>query len=129
MTKPTSALSPAEFSVLKLLWDLRKATVAEVQLAHKERYERDLAYTTVMTLLGRLAEKGAVKVDKAKQPYLYRPTIRRQSFLKQRLREFIDTVFDGEADALVMQLIDDESLSAAELRKIEARILGEDVDD
>lgn len=107
---------------MKVLWALERATVAEVRDEHNRRYGTDLAYTTVMTLLGRLAGKRAVKVDKSRQQYLYRPAFQRESVLRDRLRQFIDTVFDGKPEALVLRLVEDESLSLAELRDIERSI-------
>ena len=117
----TPDLTPAEFNVMKVLWRLRRATVAEVRAALAER-ETDLADTTVMTLLGRLAQKNAVVVDKTREPFVYRAAYRRESVLRDRLRAFLHDVFDGEADALVLRLVEDESLSLDELREIEKKI-------
>ncbi|HUJ58449.1 MAG TPA: BlaI/MecI/CopY family transcriptional regulator [Kofleriaceae bacterium] len=111
-------MTPAELRVMKALWQLGRGSVAEVRGA----LAQDLAYTTVMTLLGRLATKGAVLVDKAREPYVYRPAFRRESVLRERLREFVREVFDGQADSLVLRLVEDESLSVAELREIERKI-------
>jgi BlaI family transcriptional regulator, penicillinase repressor len=128
MAKTPPDMTPAEFNVMKLLWELGRGSVAEVREAHRRAYDSDLAYTTVMTLLGRLAAKGAVKVDRTRQPFLYRPAFRRESVLRDRLRHFLDTVFDGHADSLVLHLIEDESLSLEELRRIERRLETSDDD-
>ncbi len=122
MAKPPPDMSPAEFAVMKVLWRLNRATVAEVRAEHAEVCGKDLAYTTVMTLLGRLASKGAVKVDKKRQPFTYKPAFRRETVLRERLRHFVDTVFDGSADSLVLHLVENEALSVDELRKIEEKI-------
>src|SRR5258705_8174340 len=114
-------LTNAELRVMKALWEVGDSTVAEVR-AELLRRGQELAYTTVMTLLGRLATKGAVLVDKAREPFVYRPAHRRESVLRDRLREFVREVFDGEADSLVLNLVEDETLSRAELRAIEKRI-------
>ncbi len=118
MTKTSPDLTPAEFNVMKVLWQLRRATVAEVRTA----LGTDLAYTTVMTLLGRLAQKGAVAVDKTREPFVYKAAHRRESVLRDRLRTFLHDVFDGDADALVLRLLQDESISLDELRDLERRI-------
>jgi BlaI family penicillinase repressor len=115
-------LTPAEFNVLKVLWHLKRATVAEVRAELSRRYETELAYTTVMTLLGRLAQKNAVSVDRAREPFIYKAAQRRESVLRERLRAFVADVFDGDADALVLRLVEDETLSLDELQKIEKRI-------
>lgn len=129
MPKSPPEMTPAEFNVMKVLWRLRRASVADVRREHCQAYDTQLAYTTVMTLLNRLAAKNAVKVDKARQPYVYRPAFRRESVLKDRLARFVDTVFDGEADALVLHLVEAESLSLDELRDIERKIETDAEDD
>ena len=114
-------LTNAELRVMKALWELDAGTVAEVR-AELGRRGQDLAYTTVMTLLGRLATKGAANVDKTREPFVYTAAYRRESVLGDRLREFVREVFDGRAEALVLGLVEDEALSAAQLRDIEKRI-------
>jgi BlaI family penicillinase repressor len=114
-------LTSAELRVMKALWQVGTGTVAEVR-AELGKRGQELAYTTVMTLLGRLATKRAVLVDKAREPFVYRPAHRRESVLRDRLREFVREVFDGQAASLVLNLVEDESLSRAELRAIERKI-------
>lgn len=114
-------LSPAELRVMKALWALERGSVADVR-AELARRGHELAYTTVMTLLGRLATKGAAKVCREREPYLYHPAHRRESVLRARLRDFVRDVFDGEAQSLVLNLVEDSTLSRAELREIERKI-------
>lgn len=114
-------LTAAELRVMKALWELDHGAVADVRTALAARGQ-DLAYTTVMTLLGRLAAKGAVSVDKAREPFVYRPAHRRELVLRDRLRDFVRDVFDGQAESLVMNLVEDASLSRAELQAIEKKI-------
>ena len=120
MTKPPD-LTAAELRVMKALWAIERGTVAEVR-AELGRRGQDLAYTTVMTLLGRLAAKQAVVVDKAREPFVYKPAHRRESVLRERLRDFVREVFDGKADSLVLNLVEDETLTREELRAIERKI-------
>ena len=75
-----------------------------------------------MTLLTRLAAKQAVVVDKAREPFVYKPAHRRESVLRERLRDFVREVFDGKADSLVLRLVEDETLSRADLQRIEKMI-------
>jgi len=114
-------LTAAELRVMKALWAVDHGTVADVR-AELARRGQELAYTTVMTLLTRLAGKGAVAVDKEREPFVYRAAHRRESVLRDRLRDFVREVFDGEAESLVLNLVEDASLSRAELRAIERRI-------
>lgn len=114
-------LTAAELRVMKALWALEHGTVAGVR-AELARRGHALAYTTVMTLLGRLAGKAAVVVDKDREPFVYRPAHRRESVLRDRLREFVREVFDGQAESLVLNLVEERALSRAELRAIEQKI-------
>jgi BlaI family penicillinase repressor len=114
-------LTSAELRVMKALWAVGSGTVADVR-AELARRGQELAYTTVMTLLGRLASKRAVAADRTREPFVYRPVHRRESVLRDRLREFVREVFDGQAASLVLNLVEDESLSRAELRAIERKI-------
>jgi BlaI family penicillinase repressor len=114
-------MTPAELRVMKALWELGEASVADVRAALQSK-GNDLAYTTVMTLLGRLAAKNALLVDKTREPFVYRPAHRRESVLRDRLRDFVRDVFDGNADSLVLRLVEDESLSREDLLQIERKI-------
>ena len=114
-------MTPAELRVMKALWELGRGSVAEVR-AELQTRGQDLAYTTVMTLLVRLAAKSALIVDKTREPFVYRPAFRRESVLRERLREFVRDVFDGQADSLVLNLVEDESLTRERLREIEQTI-------
>src|SRR5688572_24866368 len=120
MTRPPD-LTAAELRVMKALWEIEKGSVADVRAALARRGQ-DLAYTTVMTLLGRLAAKGAVGVCKEREPFMYHPAHRRELVLRDRVREFVREVFDGEAQSLVLNLVEDESLTRDELKAIEKRI-------
>lgn len=123
----TPELTSAELRVMKALWTVGAASVAEVR-GELARRGQELAYTTVMTLLGRLATKGAVEVDRAREPFVYRAAYRRESVLRDRLREFVREVFDGDADSLVLNLVEDASLTRDELRAIERRIADAETD-
>ena len=115
-------MTAAEFAVMKALWQVETGTVAEIRERHAVLGGTELAYTTVMTLLGRLACKGAVAVDKSAQPFVYRPAVAQQRVRRERLRKFLDTVFDGRADSLVLHLMEDESLSPDDLDRLRKRL-------
>lgn len=117
----------AEYNVLKALWRLKRGTVAEVKQVCTELSGVDLAYTTVMTLLRRLEAKRLVKVDKAREPFVYTPRLKEASVVRARLRQFVDTVFDGNVSELVLQLVDDEALRPEDLRRIEKKIAAKEM--
>lgn len=122
MTARHGEPTKAEFNTLRALWRLKQGTVAEVRAACAGLYGGEPAYTTVMTLLGRLEAKQLVKADKARQPFVYRPRLKEASVLRSRLRDFLDTVFEGDASELVLQLVRDEALTPEDLRRIEAKL-------
>lgn len=119
MRKTLPNLTETELAIMKALWRLRRGTVAEVRTAYSDLHGRDLAYTTVLTLLGRLEAKGAVHVDKAREPYLYKPAHKEDATLRDRLRQFVETVFDGRVEDVVCQLLDSSALTDEELGRIE----------
>ena len=107
-------LGNAELEVLKALWDLGRAPVREV-MNHLHASGRRLAYTTVLTVLTRLEQKGFVRADKSGVAYLYRPRVTRAKLTRSRLRSLIEQLYDGSAGPLVLQLVEQEKLSATEI--------------
>jgi len=118
----TPPVSDAELSVLKVLWELRSGTVSEVRARFNEQHGRELAYNTLLTFLRRLEQKGAVRVDKAREPYVYRPAQKERSTLRQRVQAFVNSVFDGRVDDLILHLLEDESISEADLSRLQKKL-------
>jgi predicted transcriptional regulator len=122
MSGKKAQITPAELRIMKVLWKIGPSTVRQCLDALSTGENNPPAYTTVMTMMGQLAEKGALTVDRERQPYLYTPAVRRDQVLRQRLTQFLNTVFDGRAEDLVLQLAEEAELSTEDLRRIEARI-------
>src|SRR5687767_4563647 len=115
-------VSDAELSVLKVLWGLRSGTVSEVRARFNEQHGRELAYNTLLTFLRRLEQKGAVRVDKAREPYVYRAAQKERSTLRERVQRFVDTVFDGRVDDLILHLLEDDSISEADVARLQKKL-------
>jgi len=115
-------ISDAELAVLKVLWELRSGTVAAVRERYNELHGRELAYNTLLTFLRRLEQKGAVRADKTREPYVYRPAHKPKSTVRERVQRFVETVFDGRADELILHLIEDEAISDDDLQRIQAKL-------
>jgi predicted transcriptional regulator len=114
-------LGEAELQVLRALWDGGPATVRDVHnQLHKQG--RKVAYTTVLTFLTRLEQKGFVKSDKSGVAYVYRPTVTRHQVTRSRLKTVLDQLFDGEAAPLVLQLMKTERFSAEEVAELQKLI-------
>lgn len=122
MARSIPHITEAEFRLMKVLWKLGAGTVRDVKNEIEKEVGENPAYTTVMTLLNQLAEKGALKVDRTRQPYVYRPALRRESVLGERLTQFLQTVFDGQAGELVLRLAEQADLSSDDIKRIEAWI-------
>lgn len=111
-------LSAGEFEVLKILWRLDSATVAEVRDVHGPRGLARPAYTTTMTVLGRLVHKEAARVDKSTQPFRYRAALRRDTLLRRRLRDFVELSYEGEVEHLLADLLRDGHLSTEAAKRV-----------
>ncbi len=124
MSRDLPHITSAELRTLKALWKLGRATVREVrEVLEPESGEAEpLAYTTVMTLMNQLAKKGALTVDRSREPFVYAPAVKREQVLRERMLTFLKTVFDGQAGELVLRLVEEAELSPDDLRRIEARI-------
>ena len=118
----TAPISDTELAVLKILWELRTGTVAAVRARYNELHGRELAYNTLLTFLRRLEQKGAVRVDKEREPYVYRPSQKPKSTVRERVQRLVETVFDGRAGELVLHLLEDEALSDEDVQRIQAKL-------
>ena len=110
-------LSEAEREVLKVLWDHGPATVRSINEV-LERRGRNWAYTTVATLLQRLAAKQFLVSDSSAIPHLYRATVSREELLERRLKDAADELCDGQAVPLVLALVQGNRFSPEELARL-----------
>ena len=97
-SKPEKLLPPLELEAMKSLWALGEGTVSQVQ--QHMRPARALAYTTVMTLLDRLAKKGAVSRRKQSRSYVYKPVLQRQEALELALDRLLRDFFGDSRQQL-----------------------------
>ncbi len=104
---------------MKVVWERDSATVRDVYEAMLER--RKVAYTTVMTMMKILEQKGYLKKKIADRAYVYRPAQPKRQVIGDMVREFVNRVFNGSAEPLLVHLVDDHKLSPEELEEI-ARI-------
>ena len=118
MTERDYDLGTAEFEVLKALWDNGASTVREV-MNHLHERARNVAYTTVLTFLTRLEQKGFVSSDKTGLAYVYRPKVSREKVSRSRARKLLEQLYDGAAGPLVLHLVKTERLSANELDELQ----------
>ena len=119
MTQRKKSLTPlgeTEMEVLRHVWRLGRATVADVR--EEILQDRDVAYTTVMTVLKKLADKGYLRYEKEGRAYVYEAARRPEAVRHSLLRDLLEKVFGGSPMALVQTLVRREELSAEERREI-----------
>ena len=115
-------LGTAELEVLRALWEGGPATVRQV-MNHLHDRSRNVAYTTVLTFLTRLEQKGYVASDKSGLAYVYRATLTRDRVTRSRLRALLEQLYDGAAGQLALQLIRTERFSPEEIEELH-RLIG-----
>lgn len=121
MTRRDLDLGEAELQVLKALWDAGPMTVREV-LNHLHARGKKVAYTTVLTFLTRLEQKGFATSDKSDVAYVYRATRSRDAVTRSRLRDLVEQLYDGAAAPLVLQLMQTGKFSSAEITELQKLI-------
>ena len=117
MSKRQHELGDAELEVLKVLWDEGPAVVREV-MNRLHQCGREVAYTTGLTLLTRLEQKGYVRSDKSGFDYVDTPVVSRERVTKARLRNLKDQLYDGAAAPMVLHLIRSERFSTHEIEQL-----------
>jgi predicted transcriptional regulator len=120
MRKPSQTLTPQELAIMKVVWRLENATVRQVYEALRER--RAIAYTTVMTMMRVLEEKGYLEKELVDRAHVYRPVKPRQQVMGALVRDFVDRVFDGASDRLLLHLANDNRLTEKQRRIVEKLI-------
>jgi BlaI family transcriptional regulator, penicillinase repressor len=113
---PDQPLTPLELEIMNVLWDTGPANVQVVQ-AHLQG--RNLAYTTVQTMLNVLHRKGKVKRVLKDRAYVYRAVLSRPRAVRQAVGEVLERFFGGSADSLVLNLLETRQLTPARLAKIQ----------
>ena len=113
-----------ELDVMAVLWERGSATVTEV----RERIPDELAYTTVLSVLRTLEEKGHVGHREEGKAHRYFPLVERRVAGRSALSRLIDTVFNGSPELLLTQLVTERELSEEQLKRLrrlmDARLRG-----
>ncbi len=100
---------------MKIVWQLGSATVRDVYEALLA--ERKIAYTTVMTMMNILEEKGHLKKRRQDRAYVYHAAQPQNTVIRGMIREFVDRVFNGSAEPLLLHLVKDRRIREKDRRK------------
>ncbi len=116
MRRPSTTLTSAEIEIMHVVWSLGHATVRDVYEALLRR--RKVAYTSVMTVMKILEEKGHLKKKQDDRAYVYRPARPRAQVVSAMVRDFVDRVFQGATKPLLVHLVEDRRLPPEDLAEI-----------
>jgi len=116
MRARTPTLTENELEIMKIVWELERATVRAVYETILKR--RRVAYTTVMTMMKILETKRYLKKTQEDRAYVYRPSEPKQSVIRSMVSDFVNRVFNGSAEPLLVHLVAEEGLTEKELAEI-----------
>ncbi len=119
------SLTQLELEIMTVLWETGAANVQSVQA---RLTTRNLAYTTVQTMLNVLERKGKVKRRLKDRAYFYQPIVSRANATSQAVGEMLDRFFGGSADSLVLNLVETRKLTPEKLTQIQKLLAPEKKD-
>src|SRR5712672_3164910 len=120
MSAKKPVLTAQELEIMKVIWRSGASTVRDVYEALLEH--RKIAYTTVMTMMNILEQKGYLKKSSKDRAYVYQATRPQKQVIRGMVREFVDRVFNGSAEPLLLHLVEDRRLSENDLDELERSI-------
>lgn len=118
--KDKRLLGRLELMIMRVVWQHSEATVRQVRDAIAEK--RDLAYSTVMTMMRKLEGKGVLAHRVEDRTYIYRPLVSQSEVESSMLRDLLQNVFGGSHQQLVNALVDHENLSREQLIEMAQQI-------
>lgn len=114
--KLEKSLTEVELQIMSVIWSLGTCTVKEVQIELSR--ERELAYTSIATMMKILETKGVLKSSKSDKAHMYEPLITKDAYEAQTLEHLAANLFDGDPSMMVMRLLNDSNLSKKDLEAI-----------
>lgn len=117
MRPKSETLTGQELEIMKVIWRTGQATVREVYEDLKTR--RTIAYTSVQTMMNILEAKGHLKKEPGEKAQTYLPVRPQKTVVGSMVREFVDRVFDGSARPLLVHLLKEKGLTAAERKELQ----------
>ncbi|WP_425396569.1 BlaI/MecI/CopY family transcriptional regulator [Aeoliella sp.] len=119
MARPPSRYpTELELQVLQILWRVGESSVMGVRDALAEDRDRDIARTSVVTTLNVMADKGLVHRRQEGRAYLFSHAVTQEEVSQGMLGDLLDRVFDGSAEALLLNLLDSEHVDDEEHRAL-----------
>lgn len=122
--KKSPTLTEAELRLMEVLWSRGPSTVGEVTKALPRG--RSLAYSSVLTTLRILEQKGYVRHEVRGRAFVYHTTVGRQEAQRSAVRYVVNRFFEGSPEQLVLNILEDEDLDAKDLQRLRQMIEGDD---
>jgi BlaI family penicillinase repressor len=119
--KQSRTLTDGEHRIMEVLWQKGSATVADV--AEALAGEDGTAYTTILTMMRILREKGYLRCRKEGRAHVYSPRVDRDTAARKAVRQLLGKFFSGSPGELVLSFLRDEDLSPDELEELKKKIL------
>ena len=106
-------LTRQELQIMKVVWELGSATVRDVCSVFSRR--KPTAYTTVLTLMGILEEKGVLVHQRCGRAYSYKPLLTREQATRNQVRDLVSRFFDGKPEKLIETILETEEIAPERL--------------
>jgi predicted transcriptional regulator len=116
MRSKSTTLTAQELEIMKIVWQRESVTVRDVYEAILE--QRKVAYTTVMTMMKILEQKGYLRKKQADRAHIYTPAQPQRKVIGAMVRDFVNRVFNGSAEPLLVHLVEEHDLSPQDLEEI-----------
>ncbi len=118
---PRKELTAVELEMMNVIWRIGPCSVAQVQ--EQLRPQRELAYTSVSTIVRILEQKGYVTSEKEGRGHRYEASVAKEAYQAMSLKRLVSDVFDGAPSILVQRLLDSKALTPEELAQIKSLLL------
>jgi len=118
--KRSNTLTEAELRIMRILWERGESLVSELVAAMPE--STPLAYTSVLTTVRILEQKGYVRHRQEGRAFVYRPCIAEHDASRSEIRHMLDRFFGNSPERLLLALLGDEDVSHEELQRLKAAI-------
>jgi BlaI family penicillinase repressor len=118
--KNLPSLSPSETEILRLVWQLDKATVQDV--CNSLPANRKIAYATVQTLLRRLEKKGYLKHQIRGKAHVFSPAVKQEAVIKRSIGDFLNRLFGGDPVPLMQYLAEHRKIEADDIERLKQLI-------
>lgn len=124
--KINTVLGPLEQDIMNCMWDQKTASVRDIHNCLSK--QKDIAYTTVMTIMSRLTEKGFLKRGLVGNQYIYKPAKRRTSFMKNTISTMAKSIMNNFGEEALLTFIDEidkQGLSEEKKKELIAKLQDE----